>query len=258
MGVLSYPASYVVPGVALAATALVCFFILAPGQHGYGAGVLFAYHAVFMVGAFLLALPLGLVSYAFDFGPRGNAAYPSTGARRVLHGTANMLAAFLALCGYLVAFVWHQARGQSHLALDATEKTRTAHVWLGMLALAGVAFQSGVGLWKLVKLTREGRKTATYHGKVGPAVFLVGLTCICLAAWFEYKENSPTNVSWSLGQVAAIWTAVAAVGGAVLATLYLAPRAHVASDKGVSVGYSVIEEEDADVPYASVRLTSRK
>jgi len=257
MGVLSYPSSYAVPAVALLATALVLFFILAPGQNGYGTGVLFAYHAAFMVAAFMLLMPLGLVSYAFDFGPRGNAAYPSTGSRRVLHGTVNLLAAFLALCGYLVAFVVHQSKGQSHLALDQPEKSRTAHVFLGLLALAGVAFQSGVGLWKLVTLTREGRKTAPYHGRVGPAVLLLGLTCVCLAAWFEYQENSPTKVAWSLGQAAAVWGAAAAVGGAVLATLYLAPRAHVANDKGVSVGYSVIEEED-DAPYAAVRLNSRK
>jgi hypothetical protein len=80
--------------------------------------------------------------------------------------------------GYLVAFTVHQANGVSHIAAGQPA-IRQAHVWLGYVTLAGVVLQVLVGLYKYIVKTRDNARTATWHGKLGPLVWLVGIVTIC-------------------------------------------------------------------------------
>lgn len=251
-GFCSFPVSVVTPLVSAAVTIMMLVLILAPNMRGYGASNIFAYHGAFMCLAFLFFMPMGLLSYVFDFGPKGNTAYPDRASRRLLHGTANLLAALFAISGYLIAFVYHQANGITHLALDQEDKSRTAHVFIGLIALSGIGLQSIVGLWKMVTFTREGRKVLPQHGKVGPLVWVCGLLCVCLAAWFEYRENFTENkVRWLLGQVLAIWGGIFLLAITVLLQLYKGTRAHVAADSKLGMHYDALDDDEP--AYAEVR-----
>ena len=66
-----------------------------------------------------------------------------------------------------------------------------------------------------------------WHGRVGPVIWLCGLLCVCLAAWFEYLEGAG---HWSIGQVAAVWVGVFALFAALVAHAHLGSRDHVAGD----------------------------
>lgn len=232
---LRYPASLAVPGLLVAVTLLVLVLTLSAPLGGYGYASIYAYHPVFMTVAFLLLLPLGLLSYSLDLGEAGNRAYPDRDSRRVLHGVLQLLGTCLAVCGYLVAFVYHAARGRDHLALSYNPPipSRVAHVFLGLFAVAGLVVMTASGLYKFVVAARDGlRARVKWHGMLGPAVWVSGLLCICLAAYFEFLENSnvppqppctsqPCPSHWSAGQVAAIVIGVvaAAVGVAVQSRL---------------------------------------
>lgn len=48
---------------------------------------------------------------------------------------------------------------------------------------------SRAGLYKFVIVTRDRRKSFKLHGAFGPFVWICGLVCIGLAAYFEYLEG---------------------------------------------------------------------
>jgi hypothetical protein len=125
-------------------------------------------------------------------------------------------------------FLSLQAKGIEHLALRDNDGTwtRPAHVFIGLFALAGVFIQAAAGLYKYVVATRDRTRVMRWHTALGPAVWMCGLICIGLAAWFEYLEGAG---HWSIGQVAAIWIGVAAVLGSVLAHIKYGTRDHVTS-----------------------------
>ena len=184
---LRYPASLAVPALLVGVTLLVLVLTLSAPLGGYGFGAVFAYHPVFMSVAFLLLMPLGVLSYGLDLGERGNAAYPDRDSRRVLHGVLNLFGACLAVCGYLVAFVFHAAQGKDlagHLALNFNGKpnipARTAHVFLGIIAVLGCVVMASSGLYKFVVAARDGHKRLfKWHGLVGPVVWVCG--CVARA-----------------------------------------------------------------------------
>lgn len=179
---LRFPFSFCVPALLVAVTLLVLTLTLSASLGGYGAGQVFAYHPAFMSVAFLLLMPLGVLSYGIDLGERGNAAYPDRESRRVLHGTLNLLGACLAGCGYLVAFVYHAAKGKDlagHLALNFNGgpaiPSRTVHVFLGLAAVFGSLVMAVSGLYKFVVAARDGQKRLfKWHGLLGPLVWLCG------------------------------------------------------------------------------------
>jgi hypothetical protein len=129
------------------------------------------------------------------------------------------------VAGYLVAFVYHQAKGTEHLALTQNQGTlsRPAHVFLGLFALAGGIIQAAGGLYKYVVITRDRAKILKLHGRVGPIVWTLGLLCIGLAAYFEYLEGAN---HWTLGQAGAIWTGLVALFAAVMAYAHKGTRDH--------------------------------
>lgn len=184
---LRYPLSLAVPALLVAVTLLVLTLTLSAPLGGYGADNVFAYHPAFMSVAFLLLLPLGVLSYSVDLGEAGNAAYPDRDSRRVLHGVLNLFGACLAVCGYLVAFVYHAAKGKDlagHLALNFNGgpaiPSRTAHVFLGLIAVLGSVVMAASGLYKFVVVARDGhRRVFRWHSYAGPVVWGCGCVRVC-------------------------------------------------------------------------------
>ena len=185
---LRYPLSLAVPALLVAVTLLVLTLTLSAPLGGYGADNVFAYHPAFMSVAFLLLLPLGVLSYSVDLGEAGNAAYPDRDSRRVLHGVLNLFGACLAVCGYLVAFVYHAAKGKDlagHLALNFNGgpaiPSRTAHVFLGLIAVLGSVVMAASGLYKFVVVARDGhRRVFRWHSYAGPVVWGCGCVRGCV------------------------------------------------------------------------------
>ena len=66
---------------------------------------------------------------------------------------------------------------------------------------------------------------------LGPLAWLLGLLCISLAAYFEYKEKDevPPKRAWTLGQAVAIWVALFALAAAVAVQHRFGSTAHLAS-----------------------------
>lgn len=238
MAWFAWPVSLVTPLAALGVTAFLLVAILSSGMGGYGAGNIFAYHAAFMCAAFVGLVPLGVLSYRADLGRAGNAAFPDKLSRRVLHGTFNLLALFFAATAFLVAFVYHQTIGQKHLPWtndaysDGKHSTvaRSIHVVLGYTVLAGLALQVLAGLYKFVQRTKYGESgdKLTLHGRVGPVVWLLGLVCIALAAYFEWQEKAfkAPGTTWGLGTAVTVWLGLATVVGLVVAHVHLASSSH--------------------------------
>lgn len=163
VSLLAWPWSLATPLIALATLVGVLIVVLSPASAS-----IFSAHPSFMSAAFVLLLPLGAVSYTADLGRRGNAAYPDRGARRVLHGTLNLLGGLCVLLGFLVAFVWKEAKGKKHFPwADPTSPSptaRSAHVVLGLIVVCGVVLQVIAGLYKLVALARDKARVARWHG----------------------------------------------------------------------------------------------
>lgn len=87
------------------------------------------------------------------------------------------IGAMCMVVGYLVAFTVHQAYGASHIA--AGQPTiRQVHVWMGYITLGGVILQVVVGMHKYIVKTRDNTRTATWHGKLGPFVWFLGVIVI--------------------------------------------------------------------------------
>ena len=157
--------SFTAIGVIFAAALLLLTFILSSDLRGYGAGNVFAYHAAFMVVAFVFLMPLGILSYKLNCGSRGNSVYPTRDSRRVLHGTLGLLAALFVLLGYMIAFVYHQSRGLPHMPFSEPQSNsptaRSAHVVIGLIAIACTVLQMVMGLYKYVQLTKIDAKVFT-------------------------------------------------------------------------------------------------
>ncbi len=171
-----FPFSYATPLACAIVTIVLLSMILSTDFKGYGATSIFAYHGAFMVVGFVLLMPLAALSYSFDFGARGNALYPDRAARRVVHGTLNLLAALLVVLGYLVAFAYHQANPRSPAAVanvsahlpfglpaEYGAKARSAHVVIGWMTLALTVLLAVSGLFKFVQ-AHKGAKVFALHG----------------------------------------------------------------------------------------------
>ncbi len=95
------------------------------------------------------------------------------------------------------------------------------------MALGGSVLMCVAGLYKYIASTRDNAKVLSIHGKVGPAVWVCGHICICLAAWFEYLEGAG---HWTIGQAAAIWIGVGALFLALVAHSHMGSRDHLAGE----------------------------
>lgn len=193
-----------VPTLGLALSAAATLTLLAlnlsgpPGAagtlNGYGFRDIYAYHPVFMSLAFLLCFPVAMLAYVIEEPSATVAAWlPDKRARRVLHGACNLAGTLLAIVGFVLAFTYHEALGKPHAGLNepAWHQTlaRPAHIIIGYMVVIAVFGQCVAGLAKYVQ--RDGPApppkggALSYHGLVGPVVWLLGLVCVCLALYFE-------------------------------------------------------------------------
>lgn len=206
-----------------------------PGSlNGYGWADVYAYHAVLECGAFALLFPSALLAYVAD-GKLVARLLPDTRARHVLHGGANLLGTMCAVSGFMIAFTYHQVLGKDHTALtgevgDHNTWTRPAHVITGYAVLLGVFIQCTAGLCKFASRAPEHSWLRTAHARAGPLLWIGGLTCIALAAYFEYLEKPPQDKPhWTGGQLAAILVLLALLATTVLSLLACAPRVYKAA-----------------------------
>ena len=90
-------------------------------------------------------------------------------------------ATILAAAGYAAGYIAHAQGGKDHLALNRGNAARTAHVWLGLLALAALALQASGGGALALRLA-----PAPLHMTAGRAIF--GLACapLALAIYFRW------------------------------------------------------------------------
>jgi hypothetical protein len=67
-------------------------------------------------------------------------------------------------------------------------------------------------------------------GKLGPIVWLLGMTGIALATYFEYMEYKykPTG-TWTIGQAALIWVLLAGLVGLVSTHFAVGSKRHLVS-----------------------------
>jgi len=171
-------------------------------------------------------------------GPLAARLLPDETARHALHGGANLLGVLCAVSGFMIAFTYHQVGGKDHTALTGevgTHRTwtRPAHVITGYAVLLGLLAQSTAGLCKFVARSGGGGGALlrAAHARAGPVLWLAGLACIALAAYFEYLEVPPQDKPhWSGAQLAAVLALLAALAAAVLGLLGAGSRAHAAAD----------------------------
>jgi hypothetical protein len=202
----------------------------APGSlNGYGASDVYVGHPVLMCLAFLLLFPVGMVSHALEAPALGERA------RHALHGGCNLLGTLCSLLGFTIAFVYHQVKldnglqKNSHSALSGevgthATWTRPAHAILGYIVLLGLLVQSAAGLGMHAFPALRGA-AILFHRRVGPALWVGGLACICLAGVFEWLEVPPQDKPhWSGGQLAAIFVTVGLLAAGVLGLLGLGRR----------------------------------
>jgi len=194
--------------------------------------------------AFSLLLPAALVAHVLD-GPLAARLLPDEHSRHVLHGGASLLGALCAISGFLIAFTYHQMQpGKDHTALtgevgDHATWARPAHVITGYAVVLGVFLQSIVGLCKFASRAPPSSVLRVAHAHAGPALWLGGVACIALAAYFEYLEVPPQDKPhWSGGQLAAVLALLAALAATVVTLLAAGARKRRAGAGGA-------DDEDA-------------
>jgi len=184
-----------------------------PGTlNGYGYKDIYAWHPALMTLAFTLCFPIAMLSYVVEL-PSG--WLPTKRSRRILHGACNLMGTLFSICGFVLAFTYHEALGKVHTGLSGEVGThavwyRPAHIILGYIVLLGIFLQCVFGLVKYVQREDPNQSSATpsstpilsLHGKIGPLFWACGLICILLAVYFEYLEVPPQDKPhWNLTQL---------------------------------------------------------
>lgn len=188
--------------VALVAAAAL-WVVSSPSLGGYDLASVFAWHPVLLTAAVLLVAPLGLAS-AVDGASLARLLRLPGGpwSARGWHGAALGAAAALAAAGYAAGYVGHELSGKDHLALARGNVARTAHVWLGLAALAALAAQASAGVARLFGL----RGAATLHSVAGRLVWALSAAPIALAVWFRWASTAPAaGAVVAAALVAAAW-----------------------------------------------------
>ena len=68
-------------------------------------------------------------------------------------------------------------------------------------------------------------------GKLGPIVWLLGMSGIALATYFEYMEYKykPAGTTWTIGQAALIWVLLAGLVGLISTHFAVGSKRHLVS-----------------------------
>lgn len=186
--------------LAVATFLFVCACVYTPALGGYGNGP-FSYHPIFMTAAFVLFMSLGTSSYVSDYGEKMNRQFPDRGSRRLLHGALQIFGAFFMLVAFLIVWNLHSLNGKSQIGSGASV-IKQVHIWLGYGAMALVLLQVVVGLYKYVVRTRDNLPVATWHGKLGPLAWTLGIANVALASYMEFYQGPAIVV---IALVFALW-----------------------------------------------------
>lgn len=152
--------------------------------------------------------------------------------RHALHGGCSLLGTLFAIVGFFIAFVYHEVKLNLGLQTNAHSGlsgevgthntwTRPAHAILGYIVLIGLFIQSAAGLGMH---TFPGLYNVAifFHRRIGPTLWVGGLTCICLAGYFEWLEVPPQDKPhWNGAQLASIFVTVFLLAASVLGLLSL-------------------------------------
>jgi hypothetical protein len=77
-----------------------------PGTlNGYGYKDIYAWHPALMTLAFTLCFPIAMLSYVVEL-PSG--WLPTKRSRRILHGACNLMGTLFSICGFVLAFTYHE------------------------------------------------------------------------------------------------------------------------------------------------------
>ena len=99
------------------------------------------------------------------------------------------------------------------------------HTSARSIVIIGVFLQCVAGLCKHA-VRAPSAALVLVHRRVGPALWVGGLVCIGLAAYFEYLEVPPQDKPhWDGAQLGAVLVGLVALGAAVLGLLALGARA---------------------------------
>ena len=163
----------------LAAAGCACVVITAtPSLGGYNLTTLFAWHAVLLTASVAVLLPAGLLAYGGSAG----------GGARLRHIVLMSAAAALAAAGYAAGYVAHSLGGKDHLALNRGNLARTAHVWLGLAALAALAVQAAGGAAAAARLYPSLQHVA--WGRVIWGLAVVPLALAVFFRWFQLGNDA--------------------------------------------------------------------
>lgn len=73
----------------------------------------------------------------------------------------------------------HSVTNRSNLGTDDVSQAYKVHTWLGYVSLVLLLSQVGAGLRKFVVRTRDDKNSVSWHGVLGPLVYVFTMaTCI--------------------------------------------------------------------------------
>jgi len=144
----------------------------------------FPWHPILMALAFPCLMVLGRWSYKAD----ASWGLPDIQSRRLLHRTFMVLAAGVAIVGYLCIFMSHLEM-HSFFGYDFANGTwkpwlRILHVYLGYASLILTLAQAMMGFSKKSTLEVEGKRVFTFHGTLGKVIIALGAAAVVAAVWF--------------------------------------------------------------------------
>ena len=210
------PWAPVVGGVG--AAAVVAYTCLVGAGGPWGPADAFRWHPALACASVLVAMTLGVVTYALPVQMGGiGAVAPDRARRRWLHAGLQGAATLLLCASWLTAVLVRDAKGKSHWPWGKSTWIKAAHIGVGhALALLVVvaAAAGGVKLWH--KLT-DGAPVYRTHAAMGMAVWAGGMFCVASGCYFTFPLGTyPWTAVLSL-----VGTGVAA---AATAAIYAGPR----------------------------------
>jgi hypothetical protein len=170
-----------------------------PAIGGYGwAGGVFTWnlHPTLLHLAILGFLPYGMLSFRLQDdtllgGASPNGAPPSRSQERVRHGAVQGVGLACALGGYAVAYVLHELRGHAHLPAPHKPWSKQLHIYGGLLALALLVWQAGLGLQLMLRQKgAAGGSGKTLHAAGGLRVWVALVAVSLLGLYMPLVEKA--------------------------------------------------------------------
>lgn len=101
--------------------------------------------------------------------------FPDRKSRRVLHGSCQLFAIAFVILGFLTALSTHSVTGRSNLGGGPVTQAYSVHTWLGYVSMVFLLGQMAAGLKKFVVKTRDDKNSASWHGVLGPLVYVFAM-----------------------------------------------------------------------------------